>query len=182
MTFLPQVNRIRAWLLFTALWIFGSTAWYKSEVEYSFIEAIEAKRKVDSRERDQQFQSCLMKNGLNWPALESTYKSECFAEAQAQCQGTWWCDVEGWGNFCIRAKATQCQDIGTLVEGDGSPQLYPSLSYSTNQRIKKATFYWNSGFSVPLKNALLLLLIPPVLLLVWPSVFRRVWVWLTSKK
>jgi hypothetical protein len=107
---------------------------------------------------------------------------ECFKQAQEICGGATWCDIAYWRDFCIKSKVEECRDIGGIVEGDASEPLLADLSWEQDNRLKKWQFYFDSRFSQPLIEAVSLAIGIPLLLAVAPLFFRRLLVWLTSRR
>ena len=142
MTLLPNGNRRRAWLLFAVLWLAACAYWYLEPIRYSRLEAAEQKRTLDAESRSRQFDICLAKNNLTWAALDATHRAECSRQASEQCRGGGLlCNVEYWRDFCIRMQAVPCRDIGSLIEGDGSPPIFAALSHTDALQLKYAAYY-----------------------------------------
>lgn len=181
MSHLSRVNRRRAWVLFTLIWLAGCAFWYLAPINISRAEAAEHKRKLDAESRTRLFEACLTKNNLTWSALYEAHRAECFVQASEECKGGGrWCAVEYWQDFCIRAKAVPCRDIGALIEGDGSPPVYAGLSYTNDKMLKHLIYYWNSGYSSVAREGLGVTFGPPLLLMLLPLVTRRLWSWVTT--
>jgi hypothetical protein len=51
-----------------------------------------------------------------------------------------------------------------------------------DQSLKRAAFFWQSGFSETFKEALIVSLVPPFLFLLGPPLWRRTWKWLTASQ
>lgn len=181
MPVLPQVNRRRAWLLFSIIWLSGAFAWYQAPVQTTWAESASAKRKVDARKREHLFNVCLEKHGQTWASLEALHKADCTAIQDWQCTG-FWCAPEYWRDLCIRSARGPCSEVGALIEGDGSAPLHEHLPYAMDESLKRADFFWHSGFSEMFKQALIVALVPPFLFLLGPPVWRRTWRWLTSSR
>lgn len=179
---LPQVNRRRAWLLFSIIWLSGAFAWYHAPVQTSLAESVSSKRKVDTRELEHLFNLCLEKHGQTWASLEAQRKADCPAYADSQCSGSLLCNAGYSRELCIRSAPGPCMNIGTMLSGDGSPPLHERLPYAMDQHVKQAAFFWQSGFSDTFKQALAIALGPPLLLLLGPPAWRRAWKWLTAKQ
>jgi hypothetical protein len=182
MPILPQVNRWRAWLLFSMIWLSGAFAWYQGSVRTSWTESASAKREVDTREREHLFNVCLEKHGQTLASLEAVHKARCTAAPDPQCEGLW-CAHDPWRDWCIRSSAPgPCVNIGTTLSGDGSALLHERLPYEMDQSLKRAAFFWQSGFSETFKEALIVSLVPPFLFLLGPPLWRRTWKWLTASQ
>jgi hypothetical protein len=180
MPVLPQVNRRRAWLLFSIIWLSGAFAWYQASVRTSWTESASAKREVDTREREHLFNVCLEKHGQTWAAWEARHKAECPAQEESQCFGSLLCGAGYSRDYCIRSAPGPCLNIGTMLEGDSSAPLHKRLPFAMDQSLKRVAFFWQSGFSETFRQALIVALVPPFFFLLGPPVWRRTWKWLTS--
>jgi hypothetical protein len=182
MPLFPNINRRRAWLLFTLLWLAAGVAWYWTAVSHSLIAARTQKIKNDEEARERQFLLCLEKNKLSYSALKAEHGAVCLSQGNEQCRNNfWWCSPEYWQEQCIKERSGPCASWANVVGGDGSPRLYDGWSYNADERAKFSLFYWESGFSEPLREALLFLLFPPAVFAFAPAVFRRLRLWLTSQ-
>lgn len=181
LTILDHVNWFRLWVLVTSLWLAGVVLLLAEPVSMGYHESLQVKRELDRSIRESKYQACLSQHGIVWLELFEKHKPECYQYAVETCGNAVFCDSEYWREFCIKTKPGPCQDIGTLVEGDDSPHIHPSLSFAQDSRAKQLLFYWHSGFSQPFVFALLVALLPPLLLAVAPAVLRRLASWLLTK-
>lgn len=182
MSLLGRINWLRAWSLFTLAWVIGVAFLYATPVQYQHSEALAAKRERDRSIVNAKFNRCLEQQGTNWWKVSEQYKLECFKQAQEICGGATWCDIAYWRDLCIKSKVEACRDIGGIVEGDASEPLLADLSWEQDNRLKKWQFYFDSRFSQPLIEAVSLAIGIPLLLAVAPLLFRRLLVWLTSRR
>ena len=186
---LARINWRRAWVLITALWIVAVATWSYGAVLADYDDSIPAKIERDERKRDYKFLNCLAKNRLDWESLKAAHEVQCkkLVAELPWCNGRWSCDGANWLDHCIRNEAKPCREFAERVgieswpgEGDGSPKI-GGLSYEQDRHLKRILFYVDSGYSKSLMTALWIALLPPLLLLFIPPVFRRLWNWLTGR-
>ena len=184
MALLAQVNRKRAWLLFAATWLTAVTVYSWDEAYNRYRESPRARFELNKSLRESRYLDCLQRNHVDYFALWREYSTECAAEAQRACNADprLWCEKDYQADLCVKTKVTVCSDIAYMVRGDGSPFAGDDKAFRRKESYEDFVYYWNTGFSEPLKRALLLGFLPLALLAVAPAIVRKVWNWLTSAK
>lgn len=167
----------RAFLLFAALWVPAVALFFYDDVlrgraeGLALHERLEGERRVERRES--WFSDCLVRNGVDAFRFMAKYRDECEREAQRECSSDLWCAKSLFVENCYRSKVPACGWTPT------SPGASVDFEDANGQiRTEALLWYWNSSFSAPLKQALLVAVLPLILLPIVPALVTRAWRWL----
>lgn len=173
-----HINPKRLWLLLTSVWFSVVILCNYSSISDGHKHALYAKAAEDNSKKEQEFNSCLEKNGTTKLVLISQYGKECEEEHYKECSGIWCLDLEASlsYNLCIKSKIPECRYIFFATH---KPSYFELKKIEWGMFLDEKIFYISSHHSKPLRNSLILIFLVPSLLAASPSLYKYLINWLT---